>query len=311
MIQLSKEINLKKERTALLSIFSNSFLVVGKIIVGVLTGSVGILSEAVHSGMDLLASGIAWWSIRQSAKPPDQEHAYGHGKVETVSAFFESLLIIGAALWILWEAAHKLLSPTPLESVSWGLGVMAFSALLNGVVSYYLFKVGKETDSQALIADAHHLAADIWGSIGVFLSLTLIHFTGWHWLDPVVAILIGLWILRTGLKLSLTGVGDLIDTALPEDEETKIREILDSDPRIYAYHQLRSRKSGSVRMVDLHIHLHKQLSLEDAHRISHEIEEALEKALPNLDIMIHVEPCHDDEMDKDCKKTIVRKNPPA
>jgi len=292
MGQLQK--NPRKERAATLSIFSNSFLVVGKIVVGVLTGSVGIISEAIHSAIDLVASGIAWWSVREAAKPPDSEHTYGHGKVETVSAFFESLLIVLAAVWILWEAGQKIFSPSPIEGISWGLGMMGFSGMLNFVVARYLLRVGEETDSPALIADAHHLYADVWSSLGIFTSLGLIALTGWHWIDPVVAILVGLWIFRTGLKLSRRGVDDLIDTALPAAEEKKIREILDSDSRIYTYHHFRSRKYGAVRMVDLHIHLDRNLSLAVAHGIAHEIEGKIKESIPNLDMVIHIEPCHEE-----------------
>lgn len=287
--------NRRKQRAASLSVASNSLLVIGKIIVGTVTGSVGILSEAVHSGMDLLAAGIAWWSVRKSTKPPDAQHTYGYGKVETFSAFIEALLIVGAALWILWEAIGKMIQPSPLEELSWGLWIMGISAAVNIVVSRHLFQVGKETDSEALIADAHHLSADIWSSLGVLIGLGVISVTGWHWIDPFIALLVGVWILRIGIKLSLQGYSGLIDLALPLEEEKIIHEIMEADPRIYTYHHLRSRKSGPFRLVDLHIHLDHDLSLTDAHEISHEIKAKIEKRIPKIDVVIHIEPCYEQE----------------
>lgn len=284
----------KKERAASLSVASNSLLMIGKVIVGIATGSVGILSEAVHSGMDLLASGIAWWSVRKSNQPPDAQHTYGYGKVETFSAFVEALLIVGAALWILWEAIGKMMQPSQLEELSWGLWIMGISAAVNIGVSRHLFRVGKETESEALIADAHHLSADIWSSIGVLFGLGLISITGWHWIDPFIAILVGIWILRTGIQLSLKCYSGLIDAALPIEEEKIIHEIMEEDPRVYTYHHLRSRKSGPFRLIDLHIHLDHNLSLTDAHEISHEIEAKIKKRLPKIDVVIHIEPCYEE-----------------
>lgn len=304
----TQKINRRKERAALLSITSNSLLVIGKVAVGFWTGSVGILSEAIHSATDLFASGIAWLSVRKAGKPPDEQHTYGHGKIETLSAFFESLLILSAAFWILWEAFQKLVQPEPIEEISWGLLIMGFSVVVNLFVSKHLFTVGRETESSALIADAYHLSADVWSSIGVFVGLFLIYLTGWYWVDPVIAMVVGLWILRTGYLLAADGIANLIDMSLPEEEEKQIREILDADPRICTYHQLRSRKSGSMRLVDVHIHLEADLTLEEAHRITDEVETLIEIALPNVDVIIHAEPCSPEEIQKKIDLKIAERN---
>ena len=285
-----EKINARKERAAILSVVSNSLLVSGKFAVGIAMGSIGILSEAVHSSMDLLASGISWWSVRQSAKPPDKEHAYGHGKIETMSAFVEALLIILAALWIAVEAVKKWFNPEPIEGLSWGLGIMALSIVINLLVANHLFKVGKETDSEALQADGHHLAADVWSSVGVLVGLVAIWLTGWMWLDPVIALLVAGWIFRIGWKLAQKGMEGLVDTALPEAEEEKVKAILEADPRVHVFHKLRSRKSGAIRLIDLHVHLDGDMSLAEAHLISHEIEAKIEEALPKVDVIIHLEP---------------------
>jgi cation diffusion facilitator family transporter len=191
----------QKAAVALLSIISNSVLVVLKLITGVFTGSVSVLSEAAHSSMDLIASIIAFFAVRISARRPDSEHPFGHGKVEDISALAEALLILIAAAWIIYEAIHKLINPRPLETVDWGLAVMLFSVLTNIVVSQLLFRVGKKTDSPALIADAWHLSTDVWTSAGVLAGLVII-WTGkkfWpginlDWIDPVAAILVAVLI---------------------------------------------------------------------------------------------------------------------
>lgn len=298
-----KKISKRKERAAILSVVSNTLLVIGKFAVGVAMGSVGILSEAIHSSMDLLASGIAWWSVRQSAKPPDKEHAYGHGKIETMSAFVESLLIIIAALWIAVEAIHKWSNPAPLEGLSWGLAIMTVSIIVNLLVASHLFKIGKETDSEALKADGHHLAADVWSSVGVLVGLAAIWLTGWVWLDPLIALLVAAWIFRIGWGLAKKGMEGLVDTALPEEEEQKVRAILEADPRVHVFHKLRSRKSGSNRLIDLHIHLDADMSLAEAHHISHEIEAKIKGLLPRVDVVIHLEPSRFCRLDQDFQKS--------
>ena len=185
----------QKTSVALLSIASNSILVLLKLTAGILSGSISVLSEAAHSSMDLIASIIAFFAVRISAKRPDAEHPFGHGKVEDISALAEALLIFIAAVWIIYEAIHKLINPRPLEIVDRGVGVMLFSVIANIVVSSLLFKVGKKTESPALIADAWHLRTDVYTSAGVMTGLALIWigsivFPQWNlvWIDPVAAI---------------------------------------------------------------------------------------------------------------------------
>lgn len=164
----------KKTRVATLSVISNSVLVLFKAAVGLSIGSVAVLSEAIHSGMDLIAAIIAFFAVNMSGKAADEDHAFGHTKVENISAAVEALLIFVAAAWIIYEAVHKLIKPQPLETVSWGVGVMLLSTIVNIVVSQRLFKVGKETDSAALSADAWHLRTDVYTSAGVMVGLGII-----------------------------------------------------------------------------------------------------------------------------------------
>jgi cation diffusion facilitator family transporter len=176
----------EKIRTARLSIFSNCTLIVMKLLAGIFSGSVSIISEAIHSGMDLLASVIAFLSVKMSDTPPDKEHPYGHGKVENISGVIEAVLIFIAAGWIIYEAIHKIILPAPIENIEIGAAVMAVSGFINFLVSRRLYKVAKKTDSIALEADALHLKTDVYTSVGVAAGLLLIWITGWKFLDPIV-----------------------------------------------------------------------------------------------------------------------------
>src|SRR5665647_1769210 len=223
----------RKERVAMLSVASNSTLVVFKIIVGTLIGSVSIISEAIHSGMDLLAAIIAMFSVKKSHLPADDVHPFGHGKVESISGLIEAVLIFIASFWIVFEALNKLTSAQEMESPGWGVAVMFLSAALNYFVSRKLFQVGKEADSIALQADAWHLRTDVYTSVGVMVSLGgiwLSHFffvdPRIHWLDPVAAIFVAVFILRAAYHLTSQAVGDLMDVKLPPDEEKWIRSVI-------------------------------------------------------------------------------------
>ena len=191
----------EKIRTASLSIISNTCLITMKLIVGIITGSVSILSEAIHSTMDLIAAIISFFSVKISAKPADAEHPYGHGKFENVSGVIESLLIFVASLWIIIEAVKKIISGEEVGSSALGFFVMFFSAGINFLVSKRLYRVAKKTDSIALEADALHLKTDVFTSLGVGAGLLLIWITKLHFLDPVIAILVALFILKEALNL--------------------------------------------------------------------------------------------------------------
>lgn len=191
----------EKVKTARLSIISNSLLIVMKVVAGLISGSVSILSEAIHSGMDLVAAIIAFFSVKFSDTPPDKEHPYGHGKFENVSGVVEALLIFVAAGWIIYEAIEKITHPSPVENIQIGSLVMGISAVVNFLVSRRLYKVARKTDSIALEADALHLKTDVLTSLGVAVGLTLIWFTHWTILDPAVAILVALMIIRESYRL--------------------------------------------------------------------------------------------------------------
>jgi len=221
----------RKTWVALLSVLSNTGLVVGKLIVGLMIGSVSVISESIHSGVDLLASVIALYAVRTSGKPADANHPYGHGKIENISGTVEALLIFFAAAGIIYEAVHRLLHPKPLDMPLPGLVIMAISVVANVLVSRQLAKVGKETDSVALQADAWHLRTDVWTSFGVMAGLTTIlavhrYLPSVHidWLDPVVAIAVALLIVHAAWQLTLDSARDLLDVSLPADEEVWLED---------------------------------------------------------------------------------------
>ena len=274
----------------MVSVFSNSSLVVTKLVVGVLTGSVSVISEAAHSAVDLLAAMIAYYAVSTSDKKPDRDHNYGHGKVENISGAVEAVLIIVAALWIIYEASRKLSAKELPRDLEYGIAIMAVSIIVNYFVSRKLFQVAKETQSHALEADALHLEADIWTSIGVLAGLIAIKVTGLYWLDPVIAIVVAAIIFKAGYDMTKKSLRELSDVALPEEERTLIQGIVENHPLIKDHHRLRTRRSGSKRLVDVHILLEPDLRLEQAHAVSVEIEEQIKFLYSPCDVIIHQEP---------------------
>jgi cation diffusion facilitator family transporter len=290
----------RKERVAFLSVISNTSLVVIKLVVGVLIGSVSVMSEAIHSGVDLIAAVIALYSVKTSSRPADSKHSFGHGKIENISGTVEALLIFVAAGWIIWEAVHKLLAPRPLESVGWGVVVMLISAVTNVYVSRMLFKVGKETDSIALLADGWHLLTDVYTSVGVMVSLAVIwagkflfHDFRFDWLDPVAAIGVACLIIKAAWDLTWQSSGGLMDETLPPEEQEEIHRLICSQlPKVHGYHKLRTRKAGHFRFIEVHIQLDAGMSVEAAHQISQDIERLIQESFLHATITVHTEPCN-------------------
>lgn len=288
---MEAEQNQLKQRTARLSIVSNTLLVLLKLFVGIFTGAVSIVSEAAHSAVDLMAAFVAYFAVKKSSKPPDSQHAYGHGKIENLSAAFEAVLIILAALWIVYESLEKINNPHVPEYLEYGLAVMAISVVVNYFVSNKLYSVARLTGSQALEADALHLKADIWTSAGVFIGLAVIKLTGMYWLDPVIAIAVAVIVFKAGISMTLKSVYELTDVTLPKAEEDDIRAIVYNHPAVIDFHQLRTRRSGSRRLIDMHIVLEKNMHLDKAHAVCDEIELKIKERFSPCDVIIHLEPC--------------------
>jgi len=281
-----------KTSAAGLSILSNSTLVGLKVGVGIAMGSVSVLSEGVHSGVDLLAALIAFFSIRAAARPADEDHQFGHGKIENFSGAIEALLIFLAAGLITYEAVGKIREGTGLESIDLGIGLMMFSAIVNFFVSRHLHRVARATDSVALEADAWHLTTDVYTSLGVVAGLVAVRVTGLTILDPIVAIGVAILILRAAWNITRKAVSDLLDTRLPSNEEAVIRaSITEHLGDVVGFHKLRTRKAGSQRYVDLHLVLPRSATLEEAHALCDHLEDDIKSKLPEGLVTIHCEPC--------------------
>jgi cation diffusion facilitator family transporter len=281
-----------KRRTAALSIISNSSLIVVKVIAGTLTGSVAILTDAVHSSIDLIASVVAYVSIRKADEPADDSHRYGHEKIENVSAALEGILILVGSAVIVFEAVRRLIRGGHVHNPGIGLVVLAGSLVLNVCVSTVIGRTAAETESAALESDAAHLRTDAITSGGVLVGLALVAATGAQWIDPVVALIVAASIVVTGVRLVRRSTGVLVDAALPDDEVSSIRDAIERfGPRgVVGYHELRTRRAGARRYVDLHVQFRSGTSLEDAHRTAHELQDEIAERIARADVLIHIEP---------------------
>ena len=278
-----------KVSIARLSVLSNSLLIIMKFIVGFISGSVSIISEAIHSSMDLIAAVIAFFAVKISDTPPDSRHPYGHGKVENISGVIEAILIFIAAVLIIFEAVRKLLGEAIVLDKIWiGSLVMILSAGINTYVSHRLYKVARETKSVALEADALHLKTDVYTSVGVAVGLALILLTGIKWLDPAVAMLVALFIIKESYTLLKRAFTPLLDTAWNEDEIEDLERKLNKLE--VNYHSLRTRVAGNYRFIDIHVEVPKEETVGDAHKYCDKIENELMSTYENLNVTIHVEP---------------------
>ena len=281
----------RRAKVALLSILSNTTLIILKVAAGILSGSVSIISEAIHSGMDLIASFIAFFSVRQSAKPADRDHPYGHGKIENFSGMAEGLLIFVAAGMIIKEAIEKIFAPAEIEHAALAIAVMAASGIINYLVSRKLYQVAREEDSMALEADALHLKTDVYTSLGVALGLILIKLTGLLVLDSFVAILVALIIIKEAWELSKNAFDYLLDIKLSDEEEAEIEAIIKTySHQIINYHKLKTRKSGNKKHIDFHITVDKDLTVEKTHEIIGCLKRDMWEKFKNTRVSIHVDP---------------------
>lgn len=287
----------EKAKVAALSVFSNIVLVVFKLIAGIVTGSVSIISEAIHSGLDLLAAIIAFTSVRISHRPPDDRHRYGHGKFENISGTIEALLIFVAAVWILAEAYQKIIHGGEVHTLGIGVIVMAVASLANWLVSNILMKTALRTESVALEADAMHLRTDVFTSVGVLVGLGVIAITKIQILDPIIAIFVALLITKAAWDITVKSFSPLLDTALPAHEEEQIREVLeDIVPKgLVGFHELRTRRAGSERYVDMHLVVPRDLSIAEVHDLCDLIEAKINERLPMVSVLVHAEPCEDED----------------
>lgn len=281
----------KKQFAASLSIASNGLIILFKLFAGIFTGSISIISEAIHSMSDFLASVLTFFAVTRSSKPADKSHPFGHGKYEDVAGFIEGLLIILASFYIVWEACKKIISNSSVEFDSTlGIIVMSIAIVANLFVSSYLFIVAKKFDSIALKADAKHLSTDVYSSLGVLIGLVLIKVTGIAILDPLIAIFVALIILKTGITITKETLNNLLDGTLPEEDIEKIKKIMNDCDKIHGFTNLKCIKSGSYRDIDITILCDANMSIKDCHKICDTLENKIRESLPNTLITIHCEP---------------------
>ncbi len=279
----------EKKRVALISVFAAIFLTGFKLVIGVLTGSLGILSEALHSGLDLVAAVITYFSVRISDKPADKDHNYGHGKIENFSAFIETILLLITCAWIIKEAINRLVTGnTHIEVNVWSFVVVISSIIIDFTRSRALYKVAKKHNSQALEADALHFSTDIWSSAVVFFGLICANF-GFFFADSVAALVVAIIVLYVSFRLGKKAIDVLLDKA-PQDTINKIQQTLTTFPEVKHFHSLKVRTAGADTFIKFNIHLEPDLSLRQVHETCNKIEKELNDLIIRSEVYIHAEP---------------------
>jgi cation diffusion facilitator family transporter len=288
----------EKKRVALVSVFAAVFLTGFKLVIGIITGSLGILSEALHSGLDLVAAVITYFSVRISDKPPDREHNYGHGKIENFSALIETFLLLITCAWIIYEAAKRLITGnTQIDVNIWSYIVVISAIIIDFSRSRALYKVAKKYNSQALEADALHFSTDIWSSTVVLFGLICANF-GFFFADSVAALFVAIIVLFVSYKLGKKAIDVLLDKA-PQDTISKVIEVLDLFPEIKHVHSLKIRTAGADTFIKFNIHVDPDSSLKDVHELCDKIEKELSNTIPRSEIYIHAEPQDIDHIEVD------------
>jgi cation diffusion facilitator family transporter len=281
-----------KSGAAALSIASNSVLIALKLAAGAITGSIAIITEAIHSLIDLVASVIAFISVRTADEPADEEHPYGHEKVENLAATIEGILILVGAAVIVYEATHRLVAGSAVESLGIGIAVMGFSVVANLVVSANLYRQARIHESPALEGDAAHLRTDAMTSAGVLVGLVLVEVTGADAFDSITALVVAGAIVWAGINIIRRSSGVLVDEVLPGTEMDRIEAAIATarTPEVAGYHKLRARRAGNRRHIDFHVQYRSGTSLERAHELAHEMRDSIEAEIPQAEVLIHVEP---------------------
>lgn len=286
----------EKKRVALISVFAAVFLTASKLVIGILTGSLGILSEALHSGLDLVAAVITYFSVSVSDKPADKNHHFGHGKIENFSALIETILLLITCSWIIYEAINRLVSgKTHIEVNIWSYVVIISSIIIDINRSRILYKVAKKHNSQALEADALHFSTDIWSSAVVLLGLICANF-GFFFADSVAALVVAVIVMLVCYKLGKKAIDVLLDKA-PQGTINKVQQAMTAFPDVKHYHSVKVRTAGADTFIKLNIHLDSGLSLQQVHEICDKIEKELKTLIVRSEIFIHPEP-HDLKHDK-------------
>ncbi len=295
----------KKSKAAKISIASVSLLILMKVVASIITGSISIRADAIHSVIDLLGVVIGYIGIRIADKPPDEQHTFGHGKAESIASFVIAVLIFIAGGTIFYEAVRRIIVGSTIELITVGIYVTAAAIAINWATSWYALKVARSTDSAALEATARDMFADVLSSCAVLVGLVSVRITGLSILDPIVALLVAILITRNAYLIMKRSIGELLDIRLPEAEENTIRSaIMEHHSEVVGFHRLRTRKVGNQRHIDFHLVMPQDASVEEAHRICDDLEMAIANRLAYTNITIHCEPCNKecDQCPLSCKE---------
>ena len=284
--------SLKKIRAARLSVVTATLLAFIKITVGIVTGSMAVLASAVDSVLDILMSSVNFFAIRKAEEPADESHPFGHGKFETVATLVQAFVIAISGSWIIFEAVRRLIQGSELRLVGSGIAVLILSTFISLVISRYLLKVAKQTDSSALEADSLHFSMDVFTNLALAGGLFILQLTGYTGIDPILSILVGLYIIVEAFKLVRHGMRDVLDAELPPAMMHDVTRLLDDyRENLIDYRNLRTRRAGSQKFMDFELVVCRHMSIEDAHDIADQLEEQIKKEIPGSDITIHLEPC--------------------
>jgi cation diffusion facilitator family transporter len=281
-------------RFAVLSVIAALITISLKTAAYVITGSIGLLSDALESLANLVAAVVALFALSVAARPADEEHTYGHTKAEYFSSGFEGMLIVAAAIGIVVAAVGRFVEPQPIVEPAIGIAVNGLASAVNLAVAQVLLRVGKRRESITLEADAQHLMADVWTSLGVIVGVGAAVVTGWHQLDAIVAMAVALNVLRSGFRLLDRSMHGLLDTSLPEETLGEIKDILDAHSGAgVRYHALRTRQAGARRFISFHILVPGSWTVQRGHDLLEKIEERIRETIPNSVVDTHLEPIED------------------
>lgn len=288
--------SIKKIRAARLSIITASGLAIMKLTTGLMTGSMAVVASAVDSILDILMSSVNFVAIRKAEEPADECHPFGHGKYETVATLIQAFIITISGSWIIFEASRRLVQGSKLQNLEGGVGVLVVSLFASIAISRYLKRIAKETDSSALEADSLHFAMDVYTNLALAVGLIIVGFVDVPWLDPALSIVVGLYILIEAFSLVRHGMRDVLDAELPAGVREKVTQLIEShSDHLVDYRNLRTRRAGSQKFMDLEMVVCRHLSVEEAHDIADQLEENITKSIIGADVTIHIEPCKKDD----------------
>jgi ferrous-iron efflux pump FieF len=286
------DISPRKIRAARLSVMVAAMLAIVKLITGILTGSMAVLSSAVDSLLDILMSSVNFMAIRQADQPADESHPFGHGKFETIATLFQSMIIAFSGLWIIYEASRRLWQGVELSRIGGGLTILAVSSFVSWLIASHLRKVAKEPHSSALQADSLHFSMDVYTNLALVAGLGLVAWLRIPWLDPVLSIGVAGYILYEAMRLLRYGIRDIMDEELPPSIRNEITNLIEAHREdLLGYHNLRTRRAGSQKIMDFHLTVCKHLTVEEAHAIADKLETTIEREILGADVTIHIEPC--------------------